>query len=221
MTDCFANILRRHRRVRPDAPALTFEGRTQSFAALDAASSRIANLLAAKGVGAGGRVAILSRNRAEFFETIYAANKIGATLVCLNWRLSPREIGQILQDAEPALLLVDETGAGLLPEGVDGCEVLRFGAAFDALRDDQPATDPGHAGAPGDTALILYTSGTTGLPKGVMLTNEGMSYSARLAEDWGMTDRRLRTYHSDSSPALSARSGQGSGSPDGAPCPSS
>ncbi len=139
----------------------------------------------------GDRVAILSKNRAEYYELIYAANKLGAILVCLNWRLSAREIGQILADAGPVIVLADDMGAALLPETVPGAEVLRFGAAFDALRDAARATDPDHDGVADDVALILYTSGTTGLPKGVMLTNRGMSYTARLAEAWGMTDRSV------------------------------
>ncbi|SDD53351.1 long-chain-fatty-acid--CoA ligase [Ruegeria marina] len=191
MTETFANTLRRHARHRPGAPALTFQGCTRTFSDLDADSSRSANLLAARGVSAGDRVAILSKNRAEYFEIIYAAGKIGATLVCLNWRLSVREIGDILADAEPSLVLVDETGAGLLPDPFSRCDVLHFGADFDAERAAQSDTDPGHDGEPDEVALILYTSGTTGLPKGVMLSNEGMSYTAELAKAWGMSDHSV------------------------------
>lgn len=187
MSDTFASILRRHAHQRPDAPALTFAGRTQSFADLHAASARLANLFAAKGIGAGERVAILSKNRAEFFQAIFAANMIGASLVCLNWRLSQREIGEILRDAEASLLLVDELGAGLLADGFDLCPVLAFGADFDQACAAQSAHDLGLVSGPQDIALILYTSGTTGLPKGVMLTNEGMSYTADLAKAWGMS----------------------------------
>jgi len=191
MTETFANILRRNAERRADAPALTFNGRTQSFADLHAASSQSANLLLAKGVKPGGRVAILSKNRPEYFELIYAANKIGATLVCLNWRLSQREIGDILADADPALVFVDEIGAGLLPDGFDQSDVLQFGPAYDAQRAAQPDGDPGYDGAPEEVALILYTSGTTGLPKGVMLTNEGMSYTRNLAQAWGMSEESV------------------------------
>lgn len=188
MSETFAKILRHNAQRRPDAAALTFEGQTQSFADLHKVSSLSANLLTSKGVRAGDRVAILSKNRAEYFELIYAANKIGATLVCLNWRLSSREISEILNDAEPSLLLVDGIGAGLLPEGFHLCGVLEFGPDYDALRAAQPDSDPGHDGAPDETTLILYTSGTTGLSKGVMLSNEGMSYTADLAKAWGMSE---------------------------------
>ncbi|MDP2085435.1 MAG: long-chain-fatty-acid--CoA ligase [Gemmobacter sp.] len=190
-TDTFASLIRAHAAARPDAPALTFEARTQRFGDLHAASSRIAQLLAAHGVGAGDRVAMLSRNRAEFFQVIIAASKLGAVVVGLNWRLSPREIGEILADADPAVLIVDDTGAALVQGLAVPYPVLAFGAGFDAMVAAQPDTDPGHTGAPDEVALILYTSGTTGRPKGVMLTNRGMSYTRQLAREWGMSEQSV------------------------------
>jgi acyl-CoA synthetase (AMP-forming)/AMP-acid ligase II len=186
-TDTFADIIRRHAAARPDAPALTFAGRTRSFADLDTASSRVADGLRARGIGPGDRVAVLSKNRAEFFEAIIGCSKLGATLVGLNWRLSAREIAEILDDCEPALVLVDETGAGILARIENTVPVLPFGPTFDTLKAQASDRDPGHDGAPDDVALILYTSGTTGRPKGAMLTNRGMSYTRRLAEAWGMS----------------------------------
>lgn len=186
--DTFANIIRHHARIRPEAPALTASGVTQSFADLDRASSRIAAALQARGIGPGDRVAVLSKNRPEYFEVIFACNKLGAIMAGLNWRLSAREIALILADAEPSLILADDTGAGLLESGTGGVDVIRFGAEFTAWRDAVPVQDPGHQGAPDEVALLLYTSGTTGLSKGVMLTNEGMSYTRQLAAAWGMTD---------------------------------
>ena len=188
--ETFADVLRRHAAARPDAPALTFRDRTQSFAALDEASSRTANALAARGVRPGDRVAVLSKNRPEIYELIYACNKIGAVLAALNWRLSSREIGLILADCEASLIIVDDTGAGLLALE-PGLPVVRFGPEFDAMRSAAAQRDPGFAGAADDTALILYTSGTTGLPKGVMLSNRGMSYTRDLAKSWGMTERSV------------------------------
>lgn len=183
--DTFASTLRRHARDRADAPALTFAGRTQTFAELDAATSRVANLLIANGIGAGDRVAVLAKNCAEYFEVLIGASKMGATVVGLNWRLSPREMNEILRDCEPSLLFHDERGAQLLPDGAP-CRTIAFGEAFAAARDAAPASDPLHDSRPDATALILYTSGTTGLPKGVMLSNEAMSYTARLAAAWSM-----------------------------------
>src|SRR5579884_1114486 len=110
----FAQILREHAARRPDASALTFEDETQSFADLHARSSRAANALRASGVKAGDRVALLTRNRAECFELIFACSKIGAILVGLNWRLAPREIAEIVVDAEPAVIIVGPDEAPLL-----------------------------------------------------------------------------------------------------------
>jgi long-chain acyl-CoA synthetase len=184
-TSTFAEIIRTHAATRPNAPALTFEDVTQTFADLDAASSRTANALRAEGVRPGDRVAVLTKNRAEFFELIIACSKIGAILVGLNWRLAASEIAAIVADAEPAIVIAGPQEKALLPE--TPIRTLVFGDGYDAWRDAQPATDPGHRGARDDVILILYTSGTTGLPKGVMLTNEGMSYTRKLADAWGMT----------------------------------
>ncbi len=83
-------------------------------------------------------------------------------------------------------MIVGEEEARLLNTVAGLRRVVKFGAEYDAWRDAQPAADAGHVGAPDDVIFILYTSGTTGLPKGVMLTNEGMSYTRRLAQAWRM-----------------------------------
>jgi long-chain acyl-CoA synthetase len=185
----FAETLREHAGERPAAPALTFEGRTWSFADLHALSSRAANTLKASGVGEGDRVAVLTKNRAEYFELICACSKIGAILVGLNWRLARSEIAAIVADSSPLVAFVEPEMENLLdPSSVDGLrDVVIFGSTYDAWRDKGAGEDPGHVGAPDEVILLLYTSGTTGLPKGVALTNEGMSYTRRLAtESWGM-----------------------------------
>jgi long-chain acyl-CoA synthetase len=184
--DSFAQIIRHHAAVRPGAPALTFGERTLSFSELQAGAARMAQLLAGRGLRPGGRVGVLSRNRTEFFLALIAASQLGATLVGLNWRLSAREIAEILADADLTLLLADAGGAALAAEGGAGVPVLTFGADFDAQMAATPAEDPGHVGGPDEVALILYTSGTTGRPKGAMLTNRGMSYTRDLGQSWGM-----------------------------------
>jgi long-chain acyl-CoA synthetase len=187
----FAEIIREHAAARPQAPALTFEDSTWSFAALHARSSQTANALLGEGVTAGDRVAVLTRNRAEFFELIFACSKIGAVLVGLNWRLAPTEIEAIVEDATPVVAIVGPDERRLLNEASRAAAGLRrivaLGPDYEAWRAGAATVDPGHVGAPADVILLLYTSGTTGLPKGVMLSNEGMSYTRRLAEEaWGM-----------------------------------
>jgi len=181
----FAEILREHAGRTPQASALSFETQTLSFADLHARSSRAANALVALGVQNGDRVAVLAKNRPELFELIFACSQIGAVLVGLNWRLAAPEIAAILSDSRPRLVIVESELQHLL-ESEPPRRSVAFGPEYNALRDAAPADDAGYVGAPDDTILLLYTSGTTGLPKGVMLTNEGMSYTRRLAEVWGM-----------------------------------
>jgi long-chain acyl-CoA synthetase len=186
----YAQILRRHAGKRSDAPALSFGALSWSFAQLHEGSSRIAQALRAAGVAPGDRVGLLTKNCAECFELIFACNKIGAILAGLNWRLSAREIAAILADAAPRVLVVDAEEESLLKElpadFAASLRIVRLGTEYDAWRAAAPAHDPGHEGAPEEVALLLYTSGTTGLPKGVMITNEGMSYTERLGQAWGM-----------------------------------
>jgi long-chain acyl-CoA synthetase len=190
MTRTFAQIIRQHALDRPQAPALTFEGVTLSFAQLDASSSQSANALSGAGVRAGDRVALLAKNCAEYYELIFACNKIGAIVVGLNWRLAAAEISAIVADAGPAVIIVGPSEQALLSEQArteNGLRrVVMLGEEYDAWRAAAPAADPGHVGQGDDVAMLLYTSGTTGLPKGVMLTNHGMSYTQRLAESWDM-----------------------------------
>lgn len=191
MSQTFAQIIREHAANTPQAPALTFEGVTWSFSQLDGFSSQIANALRAAGVGPGDRVALLTKNRAECYELLFATNKIGAIFVGLNWRLAATEIAAIVQDAMPTVLIVSADEQALLTDGARHCESVRLivtlGEEYDAWRAAAPTVDLAHSGKPDDVALLLYTSGTTGRPKGVMLTNHGMSFTRRLAaESWGM-----------------------------------
>lgn len=184
-----AGIIRLQRAVRPDSPALTFEGVTRTFADLDELSSRVANGLIREGVVAGDRVAVLSKNRAEFFEIAFACSKIGAIVVGLNWRLAAPEIAAIVADARPSVIFASH-GEGSLLDSVS-CDVptIWFDEAYDEWRDAASPLDPIREPSPDEVSLILYTSGTTGVPKGVMLTNASMAHTPRLAsEAWGFSE---------------------------------
>ena len=190
MTLSYAHILRQLAKERPDAPALTFSGETWTFAQLNARSSQTACALQAAGVEVGDRVALLTKNCAECFELMFACNKIGAILTGLNWRLSPAEIQSIVADAMPRVIITSPEEAHLLTPAVQQQASVRhlitLGEHYQQWRLSADDTDPRHEGAPDEVALLLYTSGTTGLPKGVMLTNQGMSYTPRLGALWGM-----------------------------------
>ena len=185
----FAQIIREHAQHRAASPALSFEDVTWSFGELHELSSRSAQALLNEGVKAGDRVALLTKNRAEFYELLFACNKIGAILVGLNWRLAAVEIEAIVADAKPSVVFLGPDEQKLFnatSRATPGLKrVVVFGEEYAAFRSAN-TIDPGHVGQDDDVALLLYTSGTTGLPKGVMLTNQNMAFTRKLGETWGM-----------------------------------
>ncbi len=163
-----------------------------SFADLDRRSSVAASALVAAGVEPGDRVAVLSKNHPVFFELAFACNKAGAILVGLNWRLAPTEISAIVADAQPSVVIVaDEQSSLLTSEARDTFginEIISLEADYESWLASAPGDDPDVAVSPDDAVLLLYTSGTTGVPKGVELTNRNTAYTQLLAtEVWGFT----------------------------------
>ncbi len=171
---------------RPEAPALTFvdadgSSTSQTYAELDRRSAQTANALLAAGVGRGDRVAVLAHNGPVFFELAFAASRIGAALVGLNWRLAAPEIEVILDDADPALVIVDAELAHLTPSTAahQTVSTADWRSAVATASSADPVTDGRvQAPQPDDVVFILYTSGTTGVPKGAQLTNRNMAHSA-------------------------------------------
>jgi fatty-acyl-CoA synthase len=145
-------------------------GRRPTYAELDARAARVAGLMQARGVREGDRVAILCRNRIAFFEILFAAAKIGAILVPLNWRAPSAELDQLIADSRPALLFhgaAEEAEAAALSGRPQLIDLDRDYEALVAAADPAPARP--HWPADGIWYLI-YTSGTTGRPKGVIYT---------------------------------------------------
>jgi fatty-acyl-CoA synthase len=146
-------------------------GRTLTYAALDARAGRAASLLAARGVSEGDRVAILSRNRIEFFELLFACAKLGAILVPLNWRMPPAELNGLIADAGPVLLVhgsVEAAAARALAAALPAIDLDRDYEALVAAAPPAPAWRSRWPAA--GTWYLIYTSGTTGRPKGVIYT---------------------------------------------------
>jgi len=177
----------RNSRLRPDAPAILFEGRTITHRVFAERALRLAAALRRRGVARGDRVAILAQNCPEYLEA-YAAGELGGwTSVTVNYRLAPPEIDVILADSEPKAMIVGVESLDRLSPAASARldHVLVIGdassdVAYDAaLAAEEP--EPPRAGPePDDCAYLIYTSGTTGKPKGVMLSHLGMTEAARL-----------------------------------------
>ncbi|HVT00251.1 MAG TPA: AMP-binding protein [Solirubrobacterales bacterium] len=184
--------LRHSAGLRPDHPAVLGGGRTLTYDQLHDRVIRLANVLREDfGIKPEGRVALLSRNRPEMVEVFFAAALGGWTCVPINYRLAPAEVAEIVADAEPSLFIAE-------PELGDLVEAVRQGG-FDRplvwLGDEEAAPAAGQAyeqllgrGSPlapdavvpyDATLLQMYTSGTTGRPKGVMLTQANL-----MANSW-------------------------------------
>jgi acyl-CoA synthetase (AMP-forming)/AMP-acid ligase II len=176
------SIVREHGRTRGAEPAITGDGRTVSYRELDERSSRVAQALLAEGLGHRSRVAYLGKNTPEYFDLLFGAAKIGAVVAPINWRLTPAEISAIATDAVGSgLLVVDAELAGQVTFG--GRSIVT-GPEFEAWLNAWPARDPGVVGEDSDIVVQLYTSGTTGLPKGVQLSNANFSVGERMAPRW-------------------------------------
>lgn len=141
-------------------------GRTLTYAQLDRRAGQAAALLAARGIGEGDRVAILCRNRIAFFELLFACARIGAILVPLNWRMPQAELDTLIADCTPALLFQGREDCGK----AGGIPAIDLDSDYEGLiAGAEPR--PGRASWTGDDLwYLLYTSGTTGQPKGVIYT---------------------------------------------------
>ncbi len=147
-------------RITPDRIAIEEQGRTWTYAELNERSDELA-----RGLSHGHRVSTLTGNSGEHVALMFACAKAGAILHPISWRLAPAEVAFQLDDADPALFLIED-------------EYRELGEAALALASVQPALTVGevsHAERPGaaddDPLLLIYTSGTTGKPKGALLTH--------------------------------------------------
>jgi fatty-acyl-CoA synthase len=143
-------------------------GRELTYEALDARAGMAAALMAARGVAAGDRVAVLSRNRLEFFETLFGCARLGAVLVPLNWRMPPAELDGLIADAEPVLLFHGAGEAGAARALAAAPPAVDFDRDYEALLASAPPGSWRARWPAAATWYLLYTSGTTGRPKGVI-----------------------------------------------------
>jgi fatty-acyl-CoA synthase len=159
-------------RRRPNDIALSCDGDSLSYKQLDARVDRLANVMLSRSVGHGDRVGLLARNCMAFIEVELAAAKIGAITASLNWRLSTVELRHCIELTGPKLIFAQ---AGYL-DRLDGPgqNILTFGAAYEAALAEAPASEPPVDAGGEDGLVIIFTSGTTGLPKGALISHRAM-----------------------------------------------
>lgn len=211
MTVNIGDLLRRRAHLAPNTEALVepATGRRLTYRELNARANRVANGLRSIGVGEGDRVALLLMNGTEFVESFYAVGKIGAVTVPLNWRLVPDELEFILADAGATVIVNGSEFAAAAAElrargdatalehwiqvGGDAPDGT---VDYDAWLGEQSDGEPELAGADDDLLFIMYTSGTTGPPKGVMHTHATVMWAIQTINstaDFQVHDRFLNS----------------------------
>lgn len=196
LSDLLVEAVRRN----PTGEALVCDDLRLTYAALDHEVRRTAAALAAEGIAAGDRVAMLIGNRPEFVTILFALAHLGAVAVPMGLRLQTPEIAHVLANCGASLLIHEADLTDRIPERAavpllsrrwtvggsrDGVASLADIRTAHAMAAEPSRADPGEE----DTAVILYTSGTTGLPKGAMLTHLGIVHSSLVfARGMGLTE---------------------------------
>jgi len=179
-------VLEHHARRTPASPLCVCDGATTTYAEMCDRATRLATGFAERGIARGDVVGLLAYNGAEFLETIFAAAYLGAIVMPINWRLAVPEVRYILEHSAAKMLVCDEAlaragaeaMAGLPSAPVPVCitdETLDGWARLADLRSN--AVPPRRAECEGDAVhRLMYTSGTTGRPKGVMITHANLAW---------------------------------------------
>jgi fatty-acyl-CoA synthase len=186
-----SDLIARNADFTPDKTAIRFDGRSLSYAALHARIVETARALKSElGVGRGDRVAILAANHSDYLVTLYACARLGAMLVTLNWRLAVAEQLYILSDSGAKVLVVDKEFSAVIAQLARHLPDIKV-VGLDYTPDGAPSFDALLAAGSGDgrnphtdtsnPLLLVYTSGTTGRPKGAVLRQEALVWNALMS----------------------------------------
>ncbi|AGI26787.1 long-chain-fatty-acid--CoA ligase [Pseudomonas sp. ATCC 13867] len=193
-----SSAIRHFARERAGAIAYAFEGRETTFGDFDRHTDRVAQALLADGVKAGDRIAYVGKNSDHYFELFFGAAKMGAVITPVSWRLAGPEIQYIVSHCDATLVFVGTESSALVRGLLPALPLVRRAVAMEGGEADWPAypdwrdacpdTPPTHEAQPNDVVLQLYTSGTTGRPKGVMLMHRNLTCGTEIAlhdgADW-------------------------------------
>lgn len=183
------DVLRKNTRTDPDAAAVVgVDGEMRSYGELNDRVNRLADSLLDRGIDYGSTVAILAENRLEFVEAVYACSKLGALVPTVNWRLEREELLHCLEvvDADAVLISGDLSeryewvAASDLDPMIVALDDVSWGIDYETLVDSGSAVEPtpSREPTPEDGVTVFYTSGTTGLPKGTIVSHRALLYRA-------------------------------------------
>jgi len=177
------SLIAGHAAATPHRPAITFNDVCLDYAGLEKAVAAMAGWLHAAGITGGDRVALYARNHPESFITLLAASRIGAIMMPLNWRLSEAELAWQMQDADPSLLLYSDAFADTATKiaAQADCHAMVIGEGLSAARAGYSMPSQEGRGTADAELMLVYTSGTTGRPKGAVLGQAAMRANAAMS----------------------------------------
>lgn len=183
------HIVRRNAERFPNRTAMIYQDRSYTFAEYNLRVNRTANALSVLGIAFGDHVAALGRNSLEYFEIYHGSAKIGAVFGTVNWRLAPEEVSFIVTDGDSKVLFVEADMQDMVVSILDdlhGVQIVVYGGpatiagalSYDEITAAAADSEPDVEVSSSDEAIIMYTSGTTGLPKGAVLTHGSVFWDA-------------------------------------------
>lgn len=186
MGSTFGNLFRSRAAHCRNRIAVSDERRTLTYGQINDRVNQLANMMALAGVNVGDRVAILSENRSEYTELQLACAKAGAIAACQNWRQSDAELSHCINLVSPSLLFCSQRHLATVSRlGLARPRIVVFGDDYETLLRQNSSREPAAAVSPEDGMLVLYTSGTTGFPKGALISHRAMvARAALMYADW-------------------------------------